>query len=98
MAFPFGGEGFPEYLVMELHYDNPEMVPGKKYPKYKNSTYNYCSEPEQVPPRALYTYMYVLCCLYCMTGKHMFIIMTLTIPTVFIIATHLQLSRQLWLI
>ena len=30
VAFPFGGEGFPEYVVMELHYDNPGMVPGKK--------------------------------------------------------------------
>jgi hypothetical protein len=28
VAFPFGGEGFPEYLVMELHYDNPEMKQG----------------------------------------------------------------------
>jgi hypothetical protein len=28
VAFPFGGEGFPEYLVMELHYDNPQMMQG----------------------------------------------------------------------
>ena len=28
VAFPFGGEGFPEYLVMELHYDNPDMING----------------------------------------------------------------------
>ena len=28
VAFPFGGEDFPEYLVMELHYDNPEMIMG----------------------------------------------------------------------
>ena len=30
VAFPFGGEGFPEYLVMELHYDNPERISGMK--------------------------------------------------------------------
>ena len=30
VAYPFGGEGSPEYLVMELHYDNPEMISGKK--------------------------------------------------------------------
>ena len=29
VAYPFGGEGFPEYLVMELHYDNPNMRSGK---------------------------------------------------------------------
>ena len=29
VAFPFGGEGFSEYAVMELHYDNPKMVSGK---------------------------------------------------------------------
>ena len=27
-AYPFGGDGFPEYLVMELHYDNPDMISG----------------------------------------------------------------------
>ena len=30
VAFPFGGEGFPKYAFMELHYDNPKMVAGKK--------------------------------------------------------------------
>ena len=33
MAFPFGGEGFPEYALMELHYDNQKMVAGKSEPK-----------------------------------------------------------------
>ena len=28
VGLPFGGEGFPEYLVMELHYDNPAMHKG----------------------------------------------------------------------
>ncbi|CAI8042465.1 DBH-like monooxygenase protein 1 homolog, partial [Geodia barretti] len=28
VAFPFGGEDFPEYVVMELHYDNPELKQG----------------------------------------------------------------------
>jgi hypothetical protein len=28
VAYPFGGEGFPEYLVMELHYDNPQTIQG----------------------------------------------------------------------
>ena len=29
VAFPFGGEGQRQYLVIELHYDNPKMVSGK---------------------------------------------------------------------
>jgi len=29
VAYPFGGQGSPEYLVMELHYDNPNMIEGK---------------------------------------------------------------------
>ena len=37
VAFPFGGDGFPEYVVMELHYDNPHMNSGKKQ---KQSTYS----------------------------------------------------------
>ena len=28
VGLPFGGDGFPEYLVMELHYDNPAMHKG----------------------------------------------------------------------
>ena len=28
VAFPFGGQGSPEYLVMELHYDNPDRKRG----------------------------------------------------------------------
>ena len=30
IAFPLGGEGTPQYVVMELHYDNPHMVQGMK--------------------------------------------------------------------
>ena len=29
VAFPFGGEGNSEYIVMELHYDNPREIEGK---------------------------------------------------------------------
>ena len=29
VAFPFGGEGQRQYVVIELHYDNPKMVSGK---------------------------------------------------------------------
>ena len=29
VAFPFGGEGSSEYVVMELHYDNPEEIAGR---------------------------------------------------------------------
>ena len=29
VAYPFGGQDSPEYLVMELHYDNPNMIEGK---------------------------------------------------------------------
>ena len=28
VGFPIGGEGFPEYAVMELHYDNPQEING----------------------------------------------------------------------
>lgn len=28
VAYPFGGEGEPQYLLIELHYDNPEMISG----------------------------------------------------------------------
>ena len=28
VAFPFGGEGQPQYVLLELHYDNPEMLSG----------------------------------------------------------------------
>ena len=28
VAFPFGGEGNPQYVVMELHYDNPKERAG----------------------------------------------------------------------
>ncbi|CAI8042458.1 DBH-like monooxygenase protein 1 homolog [Geodia barretti] len=28
VAYPFGGEDFPQYLVMELHYDNPGLKQG----------------------------------------------------------------------
>ena len=28
VAFPFGGEEFPEYVLMELHYDNPDKREG----------------------------------------------------------------------
>ena len=30
VAFPFGGDGQAQYVVMELHYDNPEMISGTK--------------------------------------------------------------------
>ena len=28
VAYPFGGEGFAQYVLMELHYDNPAMISG----------------------------------------------------------------------
>ena len=28
VGFPIGGEGSPEYAVMELHYDNPQEING----------------------------------------------------------------------
>ena len=28
VAYPFGGEGFTQYVLMELHYDNPSMISG----------------------------------------------------------------------
>ena len=28
VAFPFGGGETPDYVLMELHYDNPQMVEG----------------------------------------------------------------------
>ncbi|CAI8042462.1 DBH-like monooxygenase protein 1 homolog, partial [Geodia barretti] len=28
VAYPFGGEGFTQYVLMELHYDNPAMISG----------------------------------------------------------------------
>lgn len=28
VAFPVGGVGNSEYLVLEMHYDNPGLVPG----------------------------------------------------------------------
>ena len=28
VAYPFGGDGQAQYVVMELHYDNPQMISG----------------------------------------------------------------------
>ena len=28
VAFPIGGVGAPQFLVMETHYDNPDMLSG----------------------------------------------------------------------
>ena len=28
MAFPVGGEGFTQYILIELHYDNPKLISG----------------------------------------------------------------------
>ena len=30
VAYPFGGAGQPQYVVLELHYDNPQMISGTK--------------------------------------------------------------------
>ena len=30
VAFPFGGDGQAQYVVLELHFDNPQMIPGTK--------------------------------------------------------------------
>ena len=30
VAFPFGGEGQPQYILIELHYDNPGLASGMK--------------------------------------------------------------------
>ena len=30
VAYPFGGEGQPQYILLELHYDNPQMISGMK--------------------------------------------------------------------
>ena len=29
VAYPFGGEGAPEYIVMQIHYDNPHEIKGR---------------------------------------------------------------------
>ena len=31
VAFPIGGVGNSEYVVLEMHYDNPGLVPGAEY-------------------------------------------------------------------
>ena len=28
VAYPVGGPGEPEFVVLEMHYDNPQLVPG----------------------------------------------------------------------
>ena len=39
VAYPFGGEGHAKYGIIELHYDNPEMISGNDAPL----KYMYCS-------------------------------------------------------
>lgn len=31
MAYPVGGQGNPEFIVLEMHYDNPQVVAGDTY-------------------------------------------------------------------
>ena len=31
VAFPIGGQDAAQYVVMELHYDNPDMITGGQF-------------------------------------------------------------------
>ena len=31
VAYPIGGEGKSSFLLLEMHYNNPEKIPGTNY-------------------------------------------------------------------
>ena len=41
VAFPFGGEESSEYVVMEMHYDNPHGIQGAYI---ANTNYGVCTQ------------------------------------------------------